>query len=150
MVSFYLTLSNPSCPNPAEPYPTVGLCTVLHSEKFDLYLTHNLPILHNPCLQYCKGKHYTAPPLYYYPLLLPSSWPFTQSAACCIPMHPKPLYSSTQPYPTFPYPTLPYPNLSYTTPIPPNPWVAHSMALSSLRICRPPPPFKNSGLSGEG
>ena len=33
-MSFYSTLSNPFCSNPAQSYHIVGLCTVLHSEKF--------------------------------------------------------------------------------------------------------------------
>ena len=33
MVSFYLTLSNQLCSNSAQSYPTVGLCTVLHSRE---------------------------------------------------------------------------------------------------------------------
>ena len=55
--------------------------------------------------------------------------PFTQSAPCCISMHPKPSLAQlcpTLPFPTLSYPPIPYPNLPYSTPTPPNPWVVHS------------------------
>ena len=72
-----------------------------------------------PCLQYYKGWHYTAPPFSLLLSLLYSSWPFTQPAAFCVPVQPKPSLAQLSH-------TLPYPSLPYTIPTPPNPLVAHS------------------------
>ena len=64
--------------------------------------------LYNPCIQHCKVKHYTIPHTLLLLLLSLSSRPFTQPAACCIPVQPKP--TLFQPNFTLPYPTLHHPN----------------------------------------
>ena len=82
-----------------------------------IYSIHEYPILRNPYLQYCKGKHCTAHPPYPtlpYPTVLYSTLPVHFNSAI--------LYLS----PNLSYPILPYPILPYTNPTSPNSWVAHS------------------------